>query len=75
VFSVLEGTVLTLAGVAPWLFAGTIACVVIAMTRGLPDCVRQLREEQGGLSAFRSTGVARSPGAPAEPPVRRQLRS
>jgi len=75
VFSVLEGTILTLADVAPWLFAGTIGCVIIAMTRGLPDCVRRLRDEQGGLSAFRSTGLTRPGGAPGEPPVRRQLRS
>ncbi len=43
VISVLEGTFLTLADVAPWLFAGTIVCIGIAMTRGLPQCVRDLR--------------------------------
>jgi len=40
--SVAEGTFLTLAGVAPWLFAGVILSLVIAMTRGLPQCVRNL---------------------------------
>jgi hypothetical protein len=45
---VAEGTLLTLAGVAPWLFAGTIASVVIAMFRGLPQCVRSLRSELSG---------------------------
>jgi hypothetical protein len=40
---VLEGTVLALAGVAPWLFAGTALCFAIAMFRGLPQCVRDLR--------------------------------
>jgi hypothetical protein len=40
---VLEGTVLALADVAPWLFAGTAMCFVIAMFRGLPQCVRDLR--------------------------------
>jgi hypothetical protein len=41
--SALEGTFLTLAAVAPWLFTGTVVCVGIAMTRGLPQCVRDLR--------------------------------
>jgi hypothetical protein len=45
---VAEGTLLTLAGVAPWLFAGTIAGVVIAMFRGLPQCVRTLRSDLTG---------------------------
>ena len=43
VISVLEGTFLTLADVAPWLFAGTLVCIAVAMTRGLPQCVRDLR--------------------------------
>jgi Domain of unknown function (DUF6542) len=43
VMSVLEGTVLTLAGLAPWLFAGTAACIAVACYRGLPQCVRELR--------------------------------
>ena len=38
--SVLEGTFLTLANVAPWLFGGTVLCIGIAMFRGLPQCVR-----------------------------------
>jgi|SRR5580692_370874 hypothetical protein len=41
--SVLAGTFLALAAVAPWLFAGTVICVGAAMTRGLPQCVRELR--------------------------------
>jgi hypothetical protein len=45
---VAEGTLLTLAGVAPWLFAGTTAGVVIAMFRGLPRCVRSLRSDLTG---------------------------
>jgi hypothetical protein len=40
---VLEGTVLALAGAAPWLFAGTALCFIIAMFRGLPQCIRDLR--------------------------------
>ena len=37
------GTLLTLAAVAPWLFGGTAGVVVIALFRGLPRCVRDLR--------------------------------
>ena len=44
VMSVLEGTVLTLAGLAPWLFAGTAICLAVACYRGLPQCVRDLRD-------------------------------
>ncbi len=43
VLSAAEGTLLALAGDAPWLFAGTAACLAIAMFRGLPQCVRDLR--------------------------------
>lgn len=46
--SVLEGTFLTLADVAPWLFAGTAICVVIALFRGLPQSVRELRASLRG---------------------------
>ena len=55
VTSVVEGTVLTMASVAPWLFTGVILGVVIAMFRGLPQCVRELR---GDMRA----GIARPPG-------------
>jgi hypothetical protein len=48
--SAAEGTVLTLAGVAPWLFAGVLIGVVVAMFNGLPQCVRDLRAELRGLS-------------------------
>ena len=41
--SVLAGTFLTLAAVAPWLFTGTVICVGAAMMRGLPQCIRELR--------------------------------
>lgn len=41
--SVLEGTFLTLAALAPWLFAGTAGCLAIAMVRGLPQTVRDAR--------------------------------
>jgi hypothetical protein len=48
-----EGTILTLASVAPWLFAGVILGLVIAMARGLPQCVRELRAELRGDYARR----------------------
>ena len=42
---VAEGTFLTLAAIAPWLFCGVILGLVIALFRGLPECVRDLRAE------------------------------
>jgi hypothetical protein len=51
VLAVLEGTLLALADAAPWLFAGTAVCIVIAMFRGLPQCVRDLRTRPAGRSA------------------------
>jgi hypothetical protein len=59
VLSVLEGTLLTLAAVAPWLLAGMVLCVLIAVRRGLPQCVRDLL---GGSAA----GPGQEPRA-AEP--------
>jgi hypothetical protein len=41
--SVAEGTVLTLADIAPWLFAGVAVSLIIAFFRGLPQCIRDLR--------------------------------
>jgi len=46
--SAAEGTILTLAAVAPWLFVGVIAGLAIALFRGLPQCVRDLRAELRG---------------------------
>lgn len=40
--SVLEGTFLTLAAIAPWLFAGTALGIGAAMTQGLPQSIRDL---------------------------------
>ena len=54
--SVLEGTVLTLAALAPWLLAGTALGAVAAIPRGLRDCVRdlwsQLRPERWPWQAW-----------------------
>jgi hypothetical protein len=46
--SVAEGTFLTLAGVAPWLFSGVILGLAIAMARGLLQCLRDLAAELRG---------------------------
>lgn len=58
--SVLEGTALTLADTAPWLFAGTAACVVMALTRGLPYCIRELRASPGGMMGLRAASSLRA---------------
>jgi hypothetical protein len=42
--STAEGAAITLAGVAPWLFAGVALTLVVAWSRGLRGCVRELRE-------------------------------
>jgi hypothetical protein len=44
-FSVVLGSVVTLAGAAPWLAAGMILTVIIALFRGLPRCIRDLYRE------------------------------
>lgn len=41
--SVIEGSALALASIAPWLFAGVVVNLVIAWVRGLPRCVSELR--------------------------------
>src|SRR5262245_39556195 len=43
--SAAEGTAITLAEVAPWLFAGMALTLVIAWARGLRGCVRELRQD------------------------------
>jgi hypothetical protein len=43
VLATVEGTMLTLAAVAGWLFTGTAACLAVATARGLPRCIRELR--------------------------------
>jgi hypothetical protein len=43
--SLAEGSLLTLAGVAPWLFAGVAVNLAVAVRRGLPDCIRELRRD------------------------------
>lgn len=41
--SAAEGTILTLAAAAPWLFGGEALGLILALFRGLPQCVRDLR--------------------------------
>jgi hypothetical protein len=43
--SVAEGTAITMAEVAPWLFAGMALTLVIAWARGLRGCVGELRQD------------------------------
>ena len=45
VLSVFEGTLLTLAALAPWLLAGTALGAAAAIPRGLGQCLRELRDE------------------------------
>ena len=46
--AVAAGILLTLAGAAVWMFGGLAGALVIALVRGLPQCVRDLR---AGLNA------------------------
>lgn len=59
--STAEGVAVTLAGAAPWLFAGTALSLVIAWSRGLRERVRELREE------LRLDAPPRSPDPAASP--------
>jgi hypothetical protein len=45
VLSVFEGTLLTLAALAPWLLAGMALGAVAAIPRGIAQCLRELRNE------------------------------
>jgi hypothetical protein len=56
VASALAGTVLTLVAAAPWLLAGTAGGLVIALFRGLPQCVRDLRRDAAGRTEWPGRG-------------------
>jgi hypothetical protein len=45
VLSIAEGAAITMAEVAPWLFAGMVLTLVIAWARGLRECIRELRQD------------------------------
>jgi hypothetical protein len=80
--STAEGAAITLAGVAPWLFAGMALSLTIAWARGLRECVRELREDlrsvghRPGLVVGSSSGPdaqnaqdgREEPSAPVAPP-------
>jgi hypothetical protein len=51
VLAAAEGTLLTLAALAPWLFGVTIAGLAVATVRGLPRCIQELRTALAGQNA------------------------
>jgi hypothetical protein len=66
VLSVVEGTLLTLAALAPWLFAGTGLGAIAALTRGLRESVRDVMAEvrgDAGLSAAVSSAAQKMAAA------------
>lgn len=48
-----EGTLLTLAALAPWMVGVTIAYLAAATVRGLPRCIQELRTALAGQGAAR----------------------
>ncbi len=56
VISTAEGSLLTLSAVAPWLFAGAAATIVIALFRGLPSRIGELRAGLRGNLGHGSLG-------------------
>jgi hypothetical protein len=74
--SAVEGTALTLANVAPWLFIGVVLSLLIAWFRGLPRCVADLRRDlRPDLPRRRPTGSGDPDGTAAvggyQPAVKR----
>jgi len=61
-YSVVLGSVVTLAGLAPWLAAGMILTVIIALVRGLPRCIRDLYRELRSSRGTRGPGRSRRTG-------------
>jgi hypothetical protein len=66
--SVVAGSVVALATLAPWLAGGAVLTVVIAWRRGLPQCVRDLRRDlraaQAQAKPARAQPVRRRPATP-----------
>jgi hypothetical protein len=62
-----EGILLTLAAVAPWLFSGVVIGLVIALMRGLPQCVRDLSAELRGDLGLRGPSAQRDPFVQRDP--------
>lgn len=67
--SAVAGLLLALASDAPWLFLGTALTIGIAMTRGLPDNLADLRQQ---LAAAPQPGARPGRKAPARPKGRRR---
>jgi hypothetical protein len=69
VLSIAEGTAITMAEVAPWLFAGMALTLVIAWARGLGGCIRELRQDlrAAGLRPADRPSADRRTGATADP--------
>ena len=65
--STVEGTALTLANMAPWLFIGVVLSLAIAWFRGLPHCVAALRRDLRPDLARRRPGGTGAPGSPRCP--------
>ncbi|HLI36196.1 MAG TPA: DUF6542 domain-containing protein [Streptosporangiaceae bacterium] len=62
--SAVEGTLITLASSAPWLFGGTALTVLIALRRGLAGNVRELRAGLRGEAGVQRRGAASGRGGP-----------
>jgi hypothetical protein len=69
-----EGVILTLAAVAPWLFAGVIIGLGIALFRGLPQCISDLRTELRGDFGLREPSAPGRPSAPRSATAQRDPR-
>ena len=72
--SAAEGVILTLAAVAPWLFAGVIIGVVIALFRGLPQCISDLSTELRGDLGQRDPSAPGRTSAPGRATAQRDPR-
>lgn len=66
--SIAEGTAITMAEVAPWLFAGMALTLIIALARGLRGSVRELRQDLRAAArpAADRWPAERRPGATAD---------
>lgn len=65
--STAEGCILALSAAAPWLFSGVAVTLVIALFRGLP---RTIGEVRAGLRGSLDAGDPREPGDPRDMPYR-----
>jgi hypothetical protein len=75
IISTLAGTALTLANVAPWLFAGVIVYLIVAWVRGLPQCVTDLRRDlRPDLAPPRAGSTRAAAGRSAYSPGPRRYR-